>query len=377
MRSALVVGAGVFGLAAARALAGRGWRVDVVDRHEPGTSGPSAADSRIIRSAHGPDWWWTRMAWLARTAWRELEAETDTSLMLTCGVALLATDRPDSSAWEEESLRTLREHGIPVERLGPDDLEKRFDGLGAAGVRFAVFEPEAGVLLARQATLALAGSARERGATIRLGEATAHPDGALIDGTCHRADAVVWAAGSGLVELFPRLSSSRRIDEACAYLRSARAATPDTAADTPALISRSEDFYAVPALDARGVKVGPFDQSLAAKIRLRLPELAGLSRKTEHEGANHGEAEHGATGRSETEHGEAVSWEDESWEIESCHYTAMPDVHFLLARHPDRPGQWLVGGDGGRGFKHGPAWGEYVADVIEGRREPLPRFALR
>jgi glycine/D-amino acid oxidase-like deaminating enzyme len=39
-------------------------------------------------------------------------------------------------------------------------------------------------------------------------------------------------------------------------------------------------------------------------------------------------------------------------------------------------GWWLVGGGSGHGFKHGPALGEYVADCVEGKRDPEPFHAL-
>ena len=59
-----------------------------------------------------------------------------------------------------------------------------------------------------------------------------------------------------------------------------------------------------------------------------------------------------------------------------CQYDLTADTHFLVARHPERPDWWLVGGGSGHGFKHGPALAEYVADCVEGRREPEPFHAL-
>jgi glycine/D-amino acid oxidase-like deaminating enzyme len=59
-----------------------------------------------------------------------------------------------------------------------------------------------------------------------------------------------------------------------------------------------------------------------------------------------------------------------------CQYDLTGDTHFLVAPHPDRDGWWLVGGGSGHGFKHGPAFGEYVADCIEGKRSPEPFHAL-
>jgi glycine/D-amino acid oxidase-like deaminating enzyme len=59
-----------------------------------------------------------------------------------------------------------------------------------------------------------------------------------------------------------------------------------------------------------------------------------------------------------------------------CQYDLSSDTHFVVGRHPERTGWWLVGGGSGHGFKHGPALGEYVADCVEGRRLPEPFHGL-
>ena len=59
-----------------------------------------------------------------------------------------------------------------------------------------------------------------------------------------------------------------------------------------------------------------------------------------------------------------------------CQYSLTGDSHFVVARHPANAGWWLLGGGSGHGFKHGPALAEYVADCVEGTREPEPFHAL-
>jgi glycine/D-amino acid oxidase-like deaminating enzyme len=59
-----------------------------------------------------------------------------------------------------------------------------------------------------------------------------------------------------------------------------------------------------------------------------------------------------------------------------CQYDLSSDTHFLVDRHPEHDGWWLVGGGSGHGFKHGPALAEVVADCIEGRCEPQPFHRL-
>ncbi|MBA3800662.1 MAG: hypothetical protein H0X18_16520, partial [Geodermatophilaceae bacterium] len=57
-------------------------------------------------------------------------------------------------------------------------------------------------------------------------------------------------------------------------------------------------------------------------------------------------------------------------------YELTGDHHFVIAPIDDTAREWIVGGGSGHGFKHGPALGEYVADLLEGREKPRAAFAL-
>jgi sarcosine oxidase len=59
-----------------------------------------------------------------------------------------------------------------------------------------------------------------------------------------------------------------------------------------------------------------------------------------------------------------------------CPYSLTADTNFVLAPHPDLPGNWILGGGSGHGFKHGPALAEYAARVISGSEQPDERFGL-
>ena len=52
------------------------------------------------------------------------------------------------------------------------------------------------------------------------------------------------------------------------------------------------------------------------------------------------------------------------------------DGHLLLDQLPGHDRVWIAGGGSGHGFKHGPAIGRYMADMIESRRDPEPAFQL-
>jgi sarcosine oxidase len=63
-------------------------------------------------------------------------------------------------------------------------------------------------------------------------------------------------------------------------------------------------------------------------------------------------------------------------EARVCQYENTYTADYLIDRHPADSNVWLVGGGSGHGFKHGPALGEYLCDLIVNRREPDARFSL-
>jgi sarcosine oxidase len=63
-------------------------------------------------------------------------------------------------------------------------------------------------------------------------------------------------------------------------------------------------------------------------------------------------------------------------EARVCQYENTPDQHFLFDRHPQAGNVWLVGGGSGHGYKHGPAVGEKLANMILGKRPLDPFFSL-
>lgn len=358
MSRALVVGAGVFGLSLARELAGRGRSVDLVDPRPTGAgAGPSYADTRILRCAHGPDRFYARSVWRARTLWRELEAETGLRFLHPTGALLLASG-PDTR-WERASLDTLRDLGIPVEHVPAAALPGRFPGFTAQGVSFAVHEPGGAVLAARTAMRALAASAARRGVRATVGTAVPDGDGVRVDGRPHPADLVVWAVGPALPTLFPGLTGvvAERQDS---YWLTARG--PWATGCGPAWIDRAAEMYGVPAVDGTAaVKIVP---DVVAKD----PPAAGVP------AAPIGLPPHAR--RYVATRFPALA-EAPVERREECAYAWSPDGHFVLDRLPGTRDGWLVGGDSGHGFKHGPAWARHAADVLDGTAEPLPRFALR
>lgn len=351
--SAVIVGAGVLGASLADRLAGEGWSVDLVEAVSPGHArAGSGGETRLLRCAHGEDAWHATSARRAAELWDEL----DPRLLIRCGIAWLAR-RPDG--WEAASERTLRDLGIAVQRVDARDL---FPSVRDDDLAFTLFEPEAGVLRAREATLALAARAVERGA--RLVAARARPDGAaavLDDGRRLEADRVVWACGAWLPQLFGALPELvLRITQQDVFFFGADAAW--AAPGVPGWVDYDGAAYGTGDVDGRGVKVSPDAEGppIDPETGPRVPTEA-----------------HGLLARSCLAHRFPALAEAPLVGTRTCQYEITPDTRFLAAPHPGHAGRvWLVGGGSGHAFKHGPALAEHLAPMIAGEAAPDPRMRL-
>jgi len=360
--SAVVVGAGVFGASIAHALVGRAWSVEIVERNSPAHTRASSHDSsRLLRLGHGdedlPDNWYTRSALRSRRLWTEIGEEEGVDLFVPSGALWLART---VAGYEERSRRDLGALGIPVERLAAADAVAFFPGVRHDDLAFVLHEPMAGVLRATACVHTLIRRALRGGATLRTG--TARPDGGgvLVDSERLGCDRVIWACGPWLPRLFPGIRDLRSVKQAVFYFGAgARWRTPPV----PAWIDDGgygyglgdldgSGFKAVYAPPGRGLDLDPDagdglpdagDLHLArALLAHRFPSLAAAPVVT-------------AT---------------------LCRYELTPDLHFVVAPTDETGRAWIVGGGSGHGFKHGPALGEYVADLLEDRERPRPAFGL-
>jgi glycine/D-amino acid oxidase-like deaminating enzyme len=350
MSSAVIVGAGVFGAAAADRLAGAGWDVTLVEAVAPGhVRAGSGGESRLIRCAHGEDVAHARSARRAFELWRELGA----GLLVECGVAWLARRE---GGWETESERTLAQLGIPTERVDAGTL---FPSIAVDDLAFALHEPEAGVLRARDATRALAERAVARGARLVAGRA--RPDGArvVVGRETLEADHVVWACGAWLPGLFGDVGLGLRITQQDVFFFAAGAewATPGV----PGWIDYDGATYGVGDLDGRGVKVSPDTEGPPLD-----PERAERVPTPEHE----------RSARAYLAHRFPALAGAPLVGTRTCQYELTPDTRFLCAPHPEHEGVWLLGGGSGHGFKHGPALAERLERWLTGAEPPDPAYAL-
>lgn len=363
---AIVVGAGVFGAWTATHLRRAGKRVLLVDEMGPGNArASSGGESRMIRSAYGRDAIYTRMAHDSLIQWKVLSRRLSLPIFHKAGVLFFFEQMVD---YARDSIAVHRELELPLEQLDQAAMQQRFPAIDFTGVEFGLFEPDFGALMARRGVLEAVRRFVSEGGEYRLARAEPGADGhsVVLNGRAERADAVIYACGPWLPKVFPELLGQRIFvtRQEVAFI-----APPDgDGRFEPAQLPGWADFnggdlyYGFPNLEGRGFKIArdthgaEFDpdtgdrqmsQEGMALLRdfaeRRFPSLAGRP----------------------------------FTEFRVCQYENSGNGDFLIDRHPDREGSFLVGAGSGHGFKHGPEVGRIAAELVLGRATPDPRFSLR
>src|SRR5438067_3811316 len=201
---AAIIGAGIMGLATARALSRRGWQVTIYEQFEVGNKrGSSHGRSRIFRLAY-PDPKWVRMAQEALRGWRELEEETGTAVLELNGLLEVVLDAGRSSR------DGLRAADADFELMNAAEAERRWPIRVPEGWT-VLFQPDAGIVRADLAAKAFLDSARAHGAELHEGTRIESVDD--VD-----ADVTVVTAGAWVRRLVPSVSV-RPTRETLAYFR--------------------------------------------------------------------------------------------------------------------------------------------------------------
>lgn len=359
---AIVVGAGVFGASIAYALVRRGWAVRILETYFPGHQRASSHDlSRLLRLSHGdedlPDHWYTRSALKSRALWREIGEDEGVDLFVPCGAIWMARSE---NGFESQSARDLATLQIPAERLDPVEAERFFPDVRHDDLEFLLYEPLAGVLRATTCVSTLINRAIREGAVLRTGHARPGRTGPRLDGEVLKADRVVWACGPWLPTIFPDLVDLRSIKQSVFYFA---VDPPWTTPPLPAWLDDGAESYGLGDLDGRGFKGvhappggGPEQDP---DLTERFPEPGSLERTRQILG-----------------HRFPALAQAPLVLAKVCQYELTPDQHFIVAPTDYTCKDWIVGGGSGHGFKHGPALGDYVADLLEGREQPRAAFGL-
>ncbi len=354
----IVVGAGLLGLSAARALSGRGREVTVLDQAEIGHEGAGSKGScRIFRFGYA-DARYVAMVGRARDLWQELEDESGRQILLPAPQLSFGDQLP---AVQE----AMRAAGAPCELLSAGQAAERFPGIAAGGP--VLLETQSCVTAADQALQALAAAVPDirTGVTVTaLADDGRRVQVSTDSGTiCGRA--VIVCAGPSTSRLLATAGiavPAAATLEQVAYLAPAPAARPpgQPPPQMPIFICHGarapyglpvpgSDLYKI-GIHQSGALADPAHQGRDADGGLTA-ELARLAREI------------------------LPGCSPDPVATERCIYDNSPDQDFIL----DRAGNVVIGsGTSGHGFKFGPLLGEWLANLAAGRPDDLPgaRFSL-
>jgi sarcosine oxidase len=354
VRDVAIIGAGLLGLAAGRALAARDVDVLVLERAEIGhPASGSKGSCRIFRLGY-PDAEYVTAARRAGELWHALEDETGLRILLptpqlTFGTGLRSVHEAMAAA------------GAPCEMLTAREAAQRFPALRVGGP--ALLEPESSVIAADVALDALAAGVPE----IRTGvhvlrladdgrQVTVHTSAGAVTARTVVITAGPWSGA--LLAPLGVLLPGRPTLEQIAYLQPA-----GPAAEAPIFICHADRApYGLPVPGSQLYKIG----------------IHPSGPVTDPDAQDQSDDPYLVSKLSEVAVRYLPGYDPEPAATERCIYDTSPDEDFVV----DRIGNVVVGsGTSGHGFKFGPLLGEWLADLATGTpggRAPdlEPRFAL-
>jgi sarcosine oxidase/L-pipecolate oxidase len=208
----LIVGCGVFGIAAALELRRRGIGVTVIDPGPLPTPQASSTDiGKAIRMDYGDDEIYTSMMEVALEGWSKWNRDWGRELYHPTGMLFMSRDEMTPGGFEYESYNLIEKRGHPLERIRSEDLKKRFPKWNPTAYPDGYFNPHAGWAESGEVVRQLVLDGRDAGVKIREGvniesllQIGSRVQGVVTDrGEEIRADLTLVAAGAWTPTLLP------------------------------------------------------------------------------------------------------------------------------------------------------------------------------
>jgi glycine/D-amino acid oxidase-like deaminating enzyme len=366
-----VIGAGTFGGWTALHLLERGARVTLIDAWGPGNSrASSGGETRVMRGTYGPDQPYTELAARALKLWAKYERMWKRQFLHRSGVLWMAAGRDDT--FERGSIEMLRAAKIKYQELSAAELKKKWRQINFRGIEWGIFEPECGYLDARASCAAVMDAFIDAGGEYRQAAVSSQDlerSGvrtlSLSDGSEVKANGFVFACGPWLGRLFQKSIGPlvKATKQDVFFFGTPAGDTRFQDPNIPVWADHRGSFrYGIPGSDRRGFKIaddtrGPEFDPTNGERRFS-PET--LKEIREYLGFRF-----------------PALRDAPLIETRVCQYEQTADSHFIIDRHPNNENVWLLGGGSGHGFKHGPAVGEMIADLILDEREPKAIWQLK
>ncbi len=356
-----VVGAGAFGGWSALYLLRSGYKVTLVDAWGPGNSRSSSGDeTRVIRSTYGANEFYFDLNVRARQLWIENEEHFQKQLFFNTGVLWLC--HSEHVPLVSDSIPFARRHKMDYVHLTHRKLRERYPFINCDDLHEAYLDPFGGYLKAREACQSVASAFQREGGeliidSVSLGDIHSKKlkSVRLHSGRDIESDAFLFACGSWLRSLFPDnlapiLTCTRQ--EVYYFGTPAKAAEQFNNAPVWVDVDGKDFYYGIPGNAYRGFKLGvdipgpSFDQTSDD----RFPDPSVLK-----------------AARNFLAHRFPMLANAPVVESRVCPYESTSDGNFIFDTLPNAHNCWIVGGGSGHGFKHGPALGELVANVLSGK----------
>ena len=369
----LVVGAGVFGAWTALQLARRGQSVLLVDAYGPGNAqSSSGGESRIIRMGYGADELYTRWATRSLVQWTELLADTMGSPALFHKTGVLWLGSKEYAGFNGMTA-VLTRCKVPFESLSSSAIAQRYPQFSSHDLSSGILETESGVLMARRAVSEVVESALSLGVEYRHAQVTP-PN--KTDSRSSKLDAIstsdgeripagqfVFACGAWLGKLFPEILGPRIFPsrQEVFFFGVPPGDNQFSARSLPTWLIQADEVYGMPDLESRGFKIA-FDshgQRVDPDTQTRVVSAESIERVRTYVAKRF-----------------PALANSPIVETRVCQYENTSNGDFLIDRHSEMKNVWFAGGGSGHGFKHGPAFGEYVAQQILDSGPAEPRFSL-
>jgi monomeric sarcosine oxidase len=374
----VIVGGGTMGLAAAWALARRGARATVLERHAvPHEHGSHSGFTRVIRQAYHEGAHYVSLVQEAQAEFEALGRRVGEPLLVRTGLLEFG---PRDDVEFEAAIAACRTHGVPLELVDAASARTRWpfripDGWSAC------FTPSGGYLRVAACLAAFSREARAGGAIIRehTGVREIHRgEGRLCvsleSGERIEADRIVITAGVELPELLPDLLASRitRLRRVLAWSRP-RAEQVAALRNMPVWAAFHPEgfFYGFPYGEEgiRGLKV--------ARHAVRASREDGsdepVDPRTVDRDVHAVDLEPLERFMDEMLPGGRGPWAAHR----VCLYTVTPSWDFVVDRDPVDPRVVIAGGFSGHGFKFSPTIGRLVAQlVLDENSQPLEPFRI-
>lgn len=346
-----------------------GAEVTLIDAWGPGHArASSSGETRVIRGTYGDRAIYTHMAARAMQLWQAHDEASQRRFFHPVGAIWIFSG---NESFGEASVGPMRDAGLAVEWLDPDEARARWPHINVEGVSRVLWEPGAGYALARRACEHVVETLVAEGghyvtAQVRPVEDLDGPLSALAleDGTSVKADGFVFACGPWLGTVLPdvvggRVRPSR---QESFYFGTPAGDARWLPPDMPVWLDYGDRmYYGIPGNANRGFKVA--DDTYGATFdpthgdRAHTPEML-------------------AEARTFLRRRFPALADAPLLGSEVCQYELTSDSHFLVDRHPHAGNAWIVGGGSGHGFKMGPAIGEYVTRLVLEQGESAPEFRL-